>query len=593
MIDAVTRIENAAHLSSLGDDIRKPGAGELYLRADLADMVVSLVQSGANVLLRGDSGVGKTALVRSLARAEWKPRVPTGPGQLRLVEPARRHAPMIIETNAARFIEGCYYAHDLENKMAKVLDQARDRPAILFIDPLESCLGSGASSVDPESDVANLLLPYLEKVQVIGATTPDGEARLRSRNPRLLERFTTVDVPAPDEAETREIALAVLKSLARAGTHVAGDGVDAWLGLAARFLPAREPIAAFSQLARRAAAAAGKIDDRTMRRAVADELGIAPGFVGLGTPPTYAQLKADLAEEVFGQQVALTEVADALTRYAAGLNPPRLPIASLLFAGPSGCGKTSLALATARELTGAHDALARFDMSEYADPYAARRLIEDSDTSLIGRLLARPAGVLLFDEIEKAHPSVVRLLLQALGEARLTGETGRTARLDNYVAILTTNVGARRWSNRLSADKATALVLSDIAEEFPPEFLGRLTRTVVFEPLTADTGARIVERELEALNELPGIVERGLQLIWTPAIVEALVEFGVSEHRGARGVQSAVRTLVATPLARWLAEHPEAARGMVMLAGRTGRDGLVSIVIDWVDDAGFFSETLH
>ncbi len=594
MSEAVERIRNAAQVDRVTEDVRYMGPQKgvkFYLRQDLVRRVVELLQGGSNVLLRGGAGVGKTALARSLGRAEWPSKEP---GQMRLLDTKPRPAPPILETTPAKLIVGCHYAHDLENKCEQFFGAVRSGKAILFIDPLDELAGLGSSSNDPTADVANMIMPHLDRgLQAIGTATPAGEARLKARNDRLLRRFVVVDVPPPDETETAAIAALHFRRYDREGISVSDDALEAGLAMVSRYMPAEVPLNALLRVAGRAASREATVDAVTLRAALSEEMGVLPCFVGVGEPPSFWALRERFCAECFGQEEAVDEIADAMVRFATGLAEPRRPVASFLFAGPSGCGKTSLALAAARVLTGDETAALRFDMSEYCDPFATRRLLANEEGSLVGRVAARNAGVLLFDEIEKAHPLVVRLLLQALGEARLTGDGGRTVRLDNYLVILTSNVGSRRWTTCKRIADAVPLVLADCAEEFPPEFRARLTRTVVFRPLDAAVAERVVARELMRLNELPGLVDRGLQAVWDRALASAVGAHGVSVERGARGLQSVVRTLVASPLARWLAEHPEARDGIVMVAPRLSAGELVSLTVDWVDDSGFFRETMH
>ncbi|HET6351507.1 MAG TPA: AAA family ATPase [Coriobacteriia bacterium] len=589
---AAHRIQTKSSLETLGTDLgaRRSGDSALFVRRELAQHVVSLLQSGTNVLLRGPSGVGKTELARSLPLADWQRIIPSLPGQLALVESRPIAAPLIVETNGSKFIEDCQFCHDLENKMAWVLKKAIDRPAILFIDPIESCLGAGAASSDPHSDVANLLVPFVDRgLRVLAATTPAGEQLLRGENERLHSRFLVVDVPSPDEAETRQIAQLRLEYLRSRGAVVQGGALESGLELARRYFPSATPLAGFAKLARGAAAREGEIGPASLRTAVAHELGVRPCYAGAAVAPTFGEIAARVGASVFGQEAAVEAMADALCRYSAGMVEADRPVAAFLAAGPTGCGKTSLALAVAEEFTGSADNVVRVDMAEYSDPYSARRLLTEDAGSVFSRLASRPAGVLLLDEVEKANPAVLLTFLSALGEGRLTSVDGRTLRLDHYVVLLTTNVGGRRWSLRLPESKTTGLVLADIADAFSPEFRARMTRTLVFKPLSEQAGAAIVSRELDRLNAMPGLVERALQIVWSDALPNALSAVGVSVEKGARGVQSVVRALVASPLARWLAEHPEAGSGLVMVAPRLEGGRLVSLAVDWVDEGGFFA----
>jgi ATP-dependent Clp protease ATP-binding subunit ClpA len=278
-------------------------------------------------------------------------------------------------------------------------------------------------------------------------------------------------------------------------------------------------------------------------------------------------------------------VADAMLRSATGLSEPGRPLATFLALGPSGTGKTTLAKAAAEVLTGDVERMIRFDMSEYADPYGPARLLADDDHSLVGRLRAMPAGVLLLDEIEKAHGNVVRMLLQALGESRLTSAEGATVRLDNHLVMMTSNLGGSRWAGRTEGrglERIRRGVLSDCAAFFPTEFLGRLTGILLYRPLDRATAERIVMRELDALNDTPGLVERGLQVVYGPGLPSQLTRIGVSGTHGARGVQRVVRTAVASPLARWLADQPDLRDGVLMLAPCSSRGELESVSIDFV-----------
>lgn len=586
----LAHLAQVSTLDSLGPDIRTAPWDDqgLYFREELAQHAVGLLQSGVNVLLRGESGVGKTALVRSFISAEWRRKDMPNGEQLNLIEARPMSAPLIIETNASAFIQGCQYCHDLENKMEYVLGAARKHPAILFIDPLDECIGAGASTADSFTDVAKALLIHLERgLRVIGTVTPGGEARMRARNPRLLERFTIVDVPEPDLFEAECIGRIKLDAYARKGATISDGALEAAMELSTRYLPGVPLVAGLTRLAGRAAGDERVVNPESLRRALVHETGLLPGYVGAADCPTYAEIARGLEAEVFGQPQAVSDVADSLVGLGVGFSQRGRPFASFLLAGPTGCGKTSLALACTRLLCKSDDALVRVDMSEYSDPFAVKRLIAAREGSLVTRLLSRSSGVLLLDEVEKASPYVWDLLLQVLGEARLTSEDGRTARLDNYLVMLTSNVGGRRWSQGMPAQKTVPLVLSDIAQQFSPEFRARLTRTLVFEPISRATGQRIVERELSRLNQLPGVVERGLQLVWAGTLPGALADVSVSVEKGARGVQSAVRTLVGSPLARWLADNPGARDGIVMLAPRISGSQIESLTIDWVDDSGF------
>jgi len=581
MLETPEIVKSASTLEAIGKDLRwiSPASGPRpLLRAALAHSVVSLLAGKRSVLMVGASGSGKTMLAHSLCQAVW-PSAETG--QLRLLSGA--DCPLIVETNAARFVEQCWYADHLENKMGLVMSAARSREAVLFIDETDTCLGTGGSSTNPEGNVATLLTPHIGNgVRVLGATTPQGLARMRARNPRFLERFELVDVPEPDNAETESILASELRFLAQhSGVSVSPDAAVACMALARRYVQGNTLVSAVLRLARGASHIHGAVNPGTLRRAVAATVGLRDSIVGAAPCPTHEELVAQLSSRVYGQDVAVSEVADTILAFAGGLSPAGRPIGAFLLVGPSGTGKTSLAIAAAETLTGDSSRLIRLDMSEFGDPFAARRLLDDDASSLVGQLASMTAGVVLLDEIEKAHVSAIRVMLAAIGEARLTSESGRTVRLDNYLVLFTSNLGSSRWNGTEPIERIRQKVMTDCAEFFPPEFRSRLTQTLLYSPLNPACARRIVERDLDSINWLAGLADRGLHVLWSADLPGEIARLGVSHQQGARGLERVIRTVVVSPLARWLAAHPEARDGVVMLQPHTVVGEIQSVVIEY------------
>jgi ATP-dependent Clp protease ATP-binding subunit ClpC len=574
-------VKSASSLEAIGNDLRwiSPASGpKPLLRAGLAHAIVGLLAGKRSVLMVGASGSGKTMLARSLCQAVWPS---PGTGQLRLVSGA--DCPPIVETHAARFVEQCWYADHLENKMGMVMSAARSRDAVLFIDETDACLGTGASSNNPEGNIATLLTPHIANgVRVLGATTPQGLARMRTRNPRFLERFELVEVPEPDVSETESILRTELTFLAlHSGATVSSDAAGACMALARRYMQGNTLVSAVLRLARLASSAHGAVNPGTLRRSVAATVGLRDSIVGAAPCPGHEELVAQLSSRIYGQDVVVSEVADTILTFAGGLSPAGRPIGAFLLVGPSGTGKTSLAIAAAEALTGDPSRLIRLDMSEFGDPFAARRLLDDTADSLVGQLTSMPAGVVLLDEIEKAHVSAVRVMLAAIGEARLTSESGRTVRLDNHLVMFTSNVGSSRWNGAEPIERIRQKVMTDCAEFFSPEFRSRLTQTLLYSPLSPACGRRIVERDLESINWLAGLADRGLHILWSADLPSEIARLGVSHQQGARGLQRVIRTVVVSPLARWLAAHPEACDGVVMLQPHTVLGEVQSVVVEY------------
>jgi ATP-dependent Clp protease ATP-binding subunit ClpC len=330
-----------------------------------------------------------------------------------------------------------------------------------------------------------------------------------------------------------------------------------------------------------------------------DVAAVVAGWTGIPVSQIYLQdlervlhLEDRLHQRVVGQEQAVAAVADALRRSRSGLADPRRPLGSFLFLGPTGVGKTELAKALAEFLFDDESALLRIDMSEYREPHTVSRLYGappgyvgyDRAGQLTEAVRRRPYQVVLFDEVEKAHPDVLNALLQVLDDGRMTDGQGRTVDFQNTVIIMTSNVGSRQITSRSKAhlgfqvgaaaqdsdrDVLRERVLEAVKDAFRPEFLNRIDETIVFSRLTREQLRDVVQKLLRDVRAR--LAERGVELALSDAAADWLVEHGYDEAFGARPLRRLIQREVENPLARRvLSREVESGDRVVVEAGADG-----------------------
>ena len=522
-----------------------------------------------NPILLGDPGVGKSAIVEGLAERLIRTDIP---------ELQNRR---IISLDLAVLVAGTMYRGQFEERMKNVLQELRKHPEIiLFIDEIHSLMGAGNSS--GSLDAAGILKPALARgeVQCIGATTMEEYKKTIEKDGALERRFQKIVIPPTTADQTMDI----LKQLAPYYSdyhHVeySPEAIEACVRLSERYITDRSfPDKAIDVLDEAGALKAGKNDepspvtDADIAEVVSIMSGVPVQRVATAESERLRELDSELRSRVIGQDEAVSQVVKAIRRSRLGLADPGRPIGSFFFLGPTGVGKTYLAQCLAEEMFGQKDALIRFDMSEYAEKHTASLMVgappgyvaHEDGGRLTEAVRRKPYSIVLFDEIEKAHPDIFNVLLQVLDEGRLTDRQGHTVDFRNTIIIFTSNVGTRQLaeqgagigyeSTTLDARTSQAILTKALNRTFPPEFVNRLDAVVFFRSLDRAALERIVDIELSGLLARTAVM--GYKVSITPEVREQIIREASDPRYGARPLRRAIQTRVEDVITDILLNQP-------------------------------------
>ncbi len=509
------------------------------------------------VLLVGPPLVGKTALLHEYVYRTVEART-------------ERHKLERLTWLVApqRLISGMSYVGQWENRLLAILKEAQRRDHRLYFD---NVLGLYHAGVTSQSDlsVAHVLKPYVERrdVRVIAETTPEALRVWRERDRGFADLFHVVPLREPDEPGTLRILIDSQRQLeARHRCRFAVDALPVALDLQRRYARSQAFPGKAALFLRRLAVKypAAAVTRAEVFAEFQARSGLRLSFLDPRTRLERAEVLEALRRQIIGQEAALQAAADVVGIARARLNEPDRPLAALLFLGPTGVGKTQTAKALARYLFGDADKLVRFDMNEFLTPGAAARLIGTFDQPeglLTAAVRRQPFCVVLLDEIEKAHPEVFDLLLQVLGEGRLTDAHGRLTDFSNAIVILTSNLGVREAAAKVGfgGEAGGAAYVRAAERFFRPEFFNRIDRVVPFDRLGRDDVWHIAELLMQDVLKREGLVRRKCVLRVEAAALERVVDQGYDPQLGARALKRAIERLLTRPVARRLAEGlPEA-----------------------------------
>lgn len=507
-----------------------------------------------NPLFLGEPGVGKTAMAHAIASRIVEGRVPE---QLANAE--------VFLLNMGTLVAGTKFRGEFEDRIRKVISEITKRPkAILFIDEIHTVVGAGATG-NGSLDAANLLKPALASgaIRCMGSTTHADYKKSIEKDRALSRRFSTVDLPEPSIAET----VAILEGLKQRFEEYhkvtfAPKALRAAAELSAKYINERFLPDKAIDVIDEAGAANALLAKNKRRKTITEEqiesvvsaiARVPVKSVSAADEEVLRHLDANLKRKVFGQDKAVEAIARAIKRSRASLQSLAKPIGSFLFAGPTGVGKTELARALAQEL-GVH--FHRYDMSEFHDKHMVSRFTGappgyvgyEEGGLLVDLVRKHPHGVILFDEIEKAHPDVFSIFLQIMDDAAITDSQGRKADFRNIIVIFTTNAGSEKAAS-LGFGASTANDFRDTAVKalFKPEFRNRLDETIYFSGLPREVIVMIVGK---FIRELEGqLTERGITFDVSQGAQEWLAKKGFDPVFGARPMARLIQKELKDPLA--------------------------------------------
>ncbi len=563
------------------DLVGQAQAGELkpvyYRQALLRDLSTLLALAGPrHVLLVGPAGVGKRSLVQSLALLMAEGKGPAGLKSLVMVSEAS------LLTDAAQAVEAG-------------LRQAKG--GLLFIPNIQRFFGGPLDAVFPKAErVVQRAFLNADPV-VIGTLSQTDLEKFVAKIPAVIENCQRLDVPEPGVEEAAAILGVHRPHLeAEYGLQINANSMATVANYARRYLTETPLPASALQLLHRSCALvrAGnqaqnpfrppqtgdgtRLDDEDVALALSLMTGIPVTRLGVDERARYASMVEAIRARIVGQEEAVLAISRAVKTARVGLKDPKRPIGSFLFLGPTGVGKTELSKALAEFMFGDEAALFELDMSEYQQEHSVARLIGappgyvgyEGGGQLTDHVRAHPYTIVLFDEVEKAHPRVLDLLLQMMEEGRLTDGQGRTAYFNEAVIILTSNLGSEYLNEPIVSEHHRELVMESVRTFFRPEFLNRLDEIIIFHALSPDDLRQILNLLLK--KEVALLEPRGLKMAVDEAARAWLLAQNDHPEWGARPLRRIIQKYLREPLADYLlAQDPTP--GTVVQVG-SGAEGL-------------------
>jgi ATP-dependent Clp protease ATP-binding subunit ClpC len=625
----------------LTDDAAQGKFDPLVGRSAETERLIEIIcrRTKNNPVLIGEAGVGKTAIIEGLAQRIVDRDVPTYLANKR-----------ILALDLSSVVAGTKYRGQFEERLKKILAELKESPDnIVFLDEIHTLVGAG--SAEGTLDAANILKPALSRgeIQVIGATTPSEYRRSIEKDRALERRFQAVKVDPPTEKEAVEIVRGVVgRYEAFHQIRYSAEAIEAAVYqssryIADRFLPDKaidvldeagsraklryqhensgepswkETVENWKRIAAKEEQLVSyelkSIDDSLFAVEVTKDdvddviarwTGIPVASIKKEEAKKLLEIESELQKKIVSQRPAISALARAIRRSRAGLKNPSKPVGSFLFLGPTGVGKTEVAKTLGSFLFGSERSLIRFDMSEFMEKHAAAKFIgsppgyvgHEEGGQLTEKLRRAPYSIVLFDEIEKAHPDVFNILLQVFEDGIITDALGNTVDCKHAIFIMTSNIGARFIQKRgnlgfqnggdASREKMEDQVMSSVRQTFAPEFINRLDEVIIFDQLTEDDLSQIIDLQIANLNSVIGA--RSLTVRLSGDARKWLIDKTIADRSyGARPLKRAIQKFIEDELSEALIQGEIVESSDVEVNVADGGFVFTTVAVEIADVAG-------
>lgn len=550
------------------------GIGKIWTKKDVpANMVDSEAISDAvdsiyayltnsspkSILVSGDKGVGKSALINLVSKK------------------LKAHGWFIFTATAGNIMAGQRYIGDLEQSIQNVLSELTDGKKNLWIVPrFQELYYGGRHEYSPVS-ILDQILPFVEsgELKIIGEVDTNSLEKVIQFRPQILSCFEIVRISPLSKENTLALASEWIKKDDKNGLwdSFSAKDLDEVFFLSNQYLSFKENPGCLFDLLKQTKKLIQLGSEEGKRIQLAHFLDALSNITGLPKKILDDTEKLDLehlknhfSQKVIGQEDAVNTIIERIAMIKAGLTDPSRPAGVFLFVGPTGTGKTEVAKALAEYLFGSENKLIRLDMSEFQTQESMYKILGDAsdtaeNTALVNTIRRKPFSVILLDEFEKAHPNIWDLFLQVFDDGRLTDQRGSIADFRYSIIILTSNIGAslpvtnRVGFNTSEDERIDGNMLKAINQTFRPEFVNRIDKIIMFNPLTKAIAKQILKNELGKVLARRGLRRRAWELDFEDSALEFLLEKGFSSSLGARPLKRAIEKFLLAPLAVTIVNH--------------------------------------